>query len=91
MTKEEALQKIEELKRYVANLDEEPQLQHGDVVSCDGDKRIIISADYLSRANSSYPFYPFFAIDKDGYVAGRWDVVSYKSVPYTKIRNIFED
>lgn len=90
MTKNEALQKIEELKKFVEKCDQEPQLKHGDEVECEyGCKRIVID---MGKIRHIYRDCKFLLLDRDGCAANAFTkVVSEMCMKYTKIRNVFED
>ena len=84
ITKQEALQKIEELKQYIARLD---QLGHGDVVELDGGKRIVIETTDLLRRCAHHKC---LLLDEKGSVTN-WFNNILETSSYNKIGNVFKD
>lgn len=90
MTKQEALQKIEELQKFVDDLDKQ-SLKHGDLVCYFGspqEKRIIIDVRKIIKddLDNNYLF-----LDNDGNALNNCQDLSDLGVAYIKIRNVFED
>lgn len=90
MTKQEALQKIEELRKFVDGLDKQ-KLVHGDLVCLGGHtevegKRIVIDTTCIEDRDKRYIF-----LDKNGEVCNNVKDLSYTFAKYTKIRNVFKD
>lgn len=92
MTKQEALQKIEELKQFVVDLDsKEKELGHGDIAYYSGDPsaiRITIDARQIRNENLNYRYLVF---DKSGELTNFFNDLSDVGTLYSKIKNVFED
>jgi len=89
MTKREALQKIEELKQFVVDLESKEQLGHGDLIRpiFTTEERIVIKKPRLLQHDLKYDY---LLVDRFGVVVNSFTNMSDMETKYTKIRNIFD-
>lgn len=90
MTKQEALQKIDELRKFVGELDKQEQLEHGDLVHYPGElqsKRIVIDIVSLETPHRNR----FILIDSAGHIQNSFTLMSDIGFHYSKIKNVFKD